>query len=125
MSPARSRGFSLIELIVALSLASLVFVAITSLFTPMIRTQVQASNGLRSQGEALLSLKSLNRDIARASEIYLPAASWAGDTLSGSCTWDNSADNPNQLSSPPKAVTWGEGTDDEMCVFLTYVSLAL
>jgi len=47
-----------------------------------------------------------------------------GDTLTGACTWDNSVDNPNQTSSPPKAVTWGEGTDDEMCVFLTYVSLA-
>lgn len=47
-----------------------------------------------------------------------------GDRLYGSCTWDNSADNPEQLHDPPKTITWGEGTDDEMCVFLSYVSIS-
>ncbi len=47
-----------------------------------------------------------------------------GDTLFGSCTWDNSADNPNQVFDPPQQITWGEGTDDEMCVFLLYIGMA-
>jgi len=48
----------------------------------------------------------------------------SGDTVSGSCNWDNSADNPNQLFDPPEPINWGEGTDDEMCVFLMYMSIA-
>lgn len=47
------------------------------------------------------------------------------DTLRISCTWDNSADNPNQTSSPPVDVTWGEGTQQEMCYALLYVSARL
>ena len=43
------------------------------------------------------------------------------DTLSISCTWDNSAANPNQLSDPPVNVTWGENTQEEMCFALMYV----
>jgi hypothetical protein len=30
--------------------------------------------------------------------------------------YDNSADNPNNPSSPPKRVRWGEQTTDEMCL---------
>lgn len=30
--------------------------------------------------------------------------------------YDNSADNPRNPSSPPKVVTWGEQTTDEMCI---------
>lgn len=54
-----------------------------------------------------------------------PVVLESGATLVGSCTYDNSADNPNQLHDPPIDVTWGEGTDDEMCVFLSYVSISL
>lgn len=35
------------------------------------------------------------------------------------CTYDNSENNPRNPSNPVKTVTWGEGTEDEMClVFL-------
>lgn len=33
-----------------------------------------------------------------------------------SCTYDNSALNPRNPNNPLKTVTWGEGTEDEMCV---------
>ena len=37
--------------------------------------------------------------------------------------YDNSADNPNQPSDPPRAVTWGEQTTDEMCLaFLSFAT---
>lgn len=44
----------------------------------------------------------------------------AGTRLDVEAVFDNSADNPSNPSSPPKRVTWGEGTKDEMlfCFFL-------
>lgn len=45
-----------------------------------------------------------------------------GDTLAGGCTWDNSADNPDQYNDPPEDVYYGEGTNQEMCYFLFYLS---
>ncbi len=37
-----------------------------------------------------------------------------GTVLRGGVTWDNSAANPRNTSSPPVRVTWGEGSKDEM-----------
>jgi hypothetical protein len=44
----------------------------------------------------------------------------AGTRLDVEAVYDNSADNPSNPSSPPKRVTWGDGTNDEMlfCFFL-------
>lgn len=39
------------------------------------------------------------------------------------CSWDNSAENPNQLNDEPKEVRYGERTDEEMCYAFSYVSL--
>lgn len=37
--------------------------------------------------------------------------------------FDNSAENPNNPSKPPKEIRWGESTDDEMCtLFLAYTA---
>ena len=42
-----------------------------------------------------------------------------GDRVKLTCIFDNSERNHHNPSSPPKAVGWGEGTEDEMClVFL-------
>ena len=46
-----------------------------------------------------------------------------GTTLSLSCTYDNSANNPRNPSNPPKTVRWGEQTTDEMCVGFLGVTL--
>lgn len=45
-----------------------------------------------------------------------------GSTLMAECTWDNSANNPAQYNDPPEQVTYGEGTNQEMCYFLYYAS---
>ena len=37
-----------------------------------------------------------------------------GTVLHAEVIWDNSADNERNPHQPPKRVTWGEGTDDEM-----------
>lgn len=44
----------------------------------------------------------------------------AGTRLHVEAVFDNSTDNPSNPSSPPKRVTWGDGTTDEMlfCFFL-------
>ena len=44
-----------------------------------------------------------------------------GTKLSLVATYDNTTKNPNQPSNPPKMVTFGEQTTDEMCfAFLAY-----
>ncbi len=49
--------------------------------------------------------------------IHLPA----GTRLDMTARYDNSAENFNNPSSPPRPVTWGEQTTDEMCIaFLFY-----
>ena len=52
-----------------------------------------------------------------------PVRIGASDLLSVSCTWDNSAENPRQLSDPPRDVTWGENTQEEMCYALMYAAI--
>ena len=45
-----------------------------------------------------------------------------GDTIEWSCTWNNSASNPDLIYDPPVDITWGEGSDDEMCLFYGLIS---
>ena len=51
-----------------------------------------------------------------------PVTLRTGDTVKVTCTWDNSAENPNQQNDPPVDVGFGEHTDDEMCFGFTYVA---
>jgi hypothetical protein len=47
------------------------------------------------------------------------------DTLRISCTWDNSAENQPVVGGAviePQDVQWGEGTTDEMCLGVLYVT---
>ena len=45
----------------------------------------------------------------------------AGSRLEAVSHYDNSADNPRNPNDPPRAVTWGEQTTDEMCfAFIPY-----
>ncbi len=45
-----------------------------------------------------------------------PVALPAGTTVKLTCHFDNTADNPKNPNDPLKVVTWGEGTQDEMCL---------
>ena len=51
-----------------------------------------------------------------------PAELQPGDRIRVTCTYDNSANNPAQASSPPVDVSFGEGTTDEMCFGFTLVA---
>lgn len=45
-----------------------------------------------------------------------PVALPRGTVLTMTATYDNSAQNPRNPNNPPKLVTWGEETTDEMCL---------
>ena len=45
-----------------------------------------------------------------------PIAIPVGTRVDLSARYDNSSDNPNNPNSPPKDVSWGENTTDEMCI---------
>jgi hypothetical protein len=54
-----------------------------------------------------------------------PLAVTPGDRLRISCTWDNSADNQPVVDgevAEPRDVQWGEGSTDEMCLGILYVT---
>lgn len=52
-----------------------------------------------------------------------PATFAPGDQAWMECTWDNSLTNSSQLFDPPQEIRFGEGSDEEMCFLLTYVTL--
>jgi hypothetical protein len=45
-----------------------------------------------------------------------------GERIHYSCSWDNSAENPDQFFDPPRDIRYGERTDEEMCFGFTLVS---
>jgi Copper type II ascorbate-dependent monooxygenase, C-terminal domain./Redoxin. len=47
-----------------------------------------------------------------------------GSLITLTATFDNSAENPRNPNAPPKTVTWGEATTDEMCIgFIGFVAV--
>ena len=52
---------------------------------------------------------------------------YPGDSLRLSCTWDNSEANQPVIDgqvAAPHDVQWGEGTTDEMCLGVLYLTAA-
>lgn len=85
----KARGFTIIEMVIALSLGTMVLVAVNSLYMPLMRTQFDAYRRGGAQAEALIAHKSLRLSISQATEIYLPAPSAGGDLLSGCSNFDS------------------------------------
>ena len=52
-----------------------------------------------------------------------PVSVKSGDTIGFECTWDNSADNPNQMFEEPQPIGYGERTNEEMCFAFTLIGL--
>ena len=52
-----------------------------------------------------------------------PVTVGPGESLGVECTWDNSADNPNQFFDPPQTIRYGERTDEEMCFAFALASI--
>jgi hypothetical protein len=54
-----------------------------------------------------------------------PVLLYEGDKLALSCEWDNSAENQPVIDGQvqePQDVSWGDGTSDEMCLGILYVT---
>jgi hypothetical protein len=52
-----------------------------------------------------------------------PVVVQPGAKVDFTCTWDNSAANPNQFHSPPIDIAYGERTDQEMCYAFTILGI--
>jgi hypothetical protein len=60
-----------------------------------------------------------------AYDLTQPKTARPGDRLALECHWDNSAANQPIVGGqrqPPRDLNWGEGTNDEMCLGLFYVT---
>ena len=81
-------------------------------------------NAGSSSPETVLSVPAYNFDFQKAYNLRHPIAVHAGDTLQVSCTFDPTLAQklPMLRKAPPHFVTWGDGSTDEMCIGLAYVS---
>lgn len=82
---------------------------------------------LRGDGakECMLDVPRWDFHWQRSFGFSTPKTLRVGDQLALSCSWNNSAEfQPvvNGQRSPPRDANWGEGTGDEMCLGILYVS---
>ena len=75
--------------------------------------------------ECLLDIPRWDFDWQGTYELAEPVTVNPGDRIRVECHWDNSPANQpivDGVQPPPHEVGWGEGTDDEMCLGLMYVT---
>jgi hypothetical protein len=63
--------------------------------------------------ECLLVIEAYDFDWLRASQLKDPVRSEPGDRVRVSCVFDNTTDHD---------VNWGDGTSDEMCLAVAYLT---
>ncbi|MBI3554559.1 MAG: prepilin-type N-terminal cleavage/methylation domain-containing protein [Elusimicrobia bacterium] len=96
----RAGGFSLAELLICVSLISLVLLALFSVVTPILQAQIALQGRQRAQAEALIGLKSLSSELAQATEIDRPPAGGSRDALSGCSNYSTALGAPLDPSAP-------------------------
>jgi prepilin-type N-terminal cleavage/methylation domain-containing protein len=97
------KGFTLLEVVVALSLGAMVILGMVAMFRPMMGTQLDLYRGIRAQSDALLALKALGTDLTQASQISNPAKAGGvsqGDSLAGCINYDADAAGPIDPAQP-------------------------
>ncbi|QDG52676.1 monooxygenase [Persicimonas caeni] len=75
--------------------------------------------------DCLLDIPRWDFDWQYGYRLQAPKTLSAGDKLSIECQWDNTAENQPVVDGErlqPRDVTWGEGTTDEMCLGIFYVT---
>ncbi len=83
MRTPRSRaGYTLIELVIAISLASIVLVGLFAIMASMMNFQVEALKKGTVNGWSLAALLSMNREIEDASVIVYPSAGGSANSIS-------------------------------------------
>ena len=124
MSGSR-RGFTLMEMMVALTVSALVLVGIISIATTMARYRYAASLRGSATGGALYSLQRMQREIEDATSIALPAGGPppTGDVVSGCTNWSNSNLGVDKRIDPNKAAPFpctGTSPDQDNVVAFYY-----
>ncbi len=89
MKKARNRrGFSLLELIIAVSISSIVLIGIFSIAASMVQFEVESARKGSISAWTMASITSMNRDIAGASVLQWPNGNGASaDTLLVCTNW--------------------------------------
>jgi hypothetical protein len=82
--------------------------------------QVQRPNGSR---ECLIRIDDWDFNWQGAYRYVEPIDVPAGSRLSLTAYYDNSSNNPRNPNTPPKPVSWGEATTDEMCIAFLGVTI--
>ena len=79
------------------------------------------------QAETVLSVPDYNFHYQKAYNLSTPIAVHAGEQLQVNCTYDPTLaqELPALRSSPSHFVTWGDGSSDEMCIGLAWISKTL
>ncbi len=80
----------------------------------------QAADGSE---ECIVDMPSYDFDNQQSYLFEWPLELEPDDRVHFSCTWDNSAENPDQFYDPPQDIRYGERTDEEMCWGFTFVQL--
>lgn len=86
------------------------------------RLEVNKPDG---SSECLINLPRWDFHWQRSYRLATPKLLRVGDALKLSCSWNNSAEFQPVIDGQrgvPREVNWGEGTGDEMCLGLLYVS---
>lgn len=68
----RSRGFSLVELVIAVALGALVMFAVFGLMTSMVRFQIEGLKKGSAVGWSLSSLSAMNKELEGANVLVMP-----------------------------------------------------
>ena len=88
----RAAGFTLVELILAVGLSTVVLIGAFSMLTSMIQYEVEAGRKGSVTGGSLMSLGAMNADIAAASCLVTPPLSGVpGDSLVVCTNWSRQA----------------------------------
>ncbi|HVC71229.1 MAG TPA: hypothetical protein VNC61_13315 [Acidimicrobiales bacterium] len=74
----------------------------------------------RADQKTLLNVTNYNFDYQRSYDLAKPVATHRGDTVQVTCTYDPTLRQklPQLRKLPPRFVTWGDGSSDEMCLAL-------
>ena len=102
MRPRRDRrGFSLLELVIALSLSAVVLISVFSIAASMVQFEVEGGRKGSVTAWSLASITAMNRDIASASVIQYPTALNSANSLVVCTNWTTLLNAPNgqQLST--------------------------
>lgn len=91
----RRRGFTLIELVMALALAAVVLLGVFSILASMIQNEVQSLRKGTVTGWALASVVAMNREIASGSVLAYPPRGIGDDSLVICTNWSRLMNPPN------------------------------